>query len=96
MKDIKAFNSAFYCSIHSSFKSCLLRLEFSLECKVGVTDVTAKWMIEVVLLEVKNYGSWNKSRLGLGRVPSGLEPRGVSGNSSSLERVFVSLVVKIW
>ena len=48
-----------------------------MECEVGVTDVTAEWIIGVVLLKVENSNSWNKSKLGSGSVSSVLEIRGV-------------------
>ena len=96
MKDFKSFSSAFIsCSIRLSFRPYLLWLEFSSECEVGITDGTAKWIIGVVLLEVENCYSWNKNKLGSDRISSVLKTRGVSSSSSSLGRVFVSLVVKI-
>ena len=54
MRDLNSFSSAVNFSIRLSFRSCLLWLEFSLECEVGVTDVTTEWIIGVVLLEVEN------------------------------------------
>ena len=56
MKDFKDFSSAFSCSTPSSLESCLL-LVFSLECEVGVIDVTPEWIIGVVLLDVENCNS---------------------------------------
>ena len=53
MKDFKAFSSVFSYSIRSSFRSCLLWVEFSLECEVGGLDVTADWIVGVVLLEIE-------------------------------------------
>ena len=86
MKDFKAC---------SSLRSCLLWIEFSLECEVWVTDVIAPWIVVAVLLETENCDSWNKSKFESGRVSSALEIRGVSSSSSSLGRVFVSFVVRI-
>ena len=62
LKHSNNFSSALSCSVRWFFK-CLW-LASSLYCGVGVTDVTAEWIIVLVLFEVENCDSWNKSKLG--------------------------------